>query len=42
MRRYWADMAMFDPRAYPLHAALGFVLVPPDEASQEQRAENLR
>jgi hypothetical protein len=24
-------MAMFDPRAHPLHAALGFALVPPDE-----------
>ena len=31
MRRHVADMAMFDPRAHPLHAALGFVLVPPDE-----------
>jgi hypothetical protein len=31
VRRHLADMAMFDPRAHPLHAALGFVLVPPDE-----------
>src|SRR5215468_3712251 len=29
--RYVADMAMFDLRAHPLHAARGFVLVPPDE-----------
>ena len=31
MRRHVADMAMFDLRAHPLHAALGVVLVPPDE-----------
>jgi hypothetical protein len=31
VRRHVADMAMFDLRAHPLHAARGFVLVPPDE-----------
>jgi hypothetical protein len=32
-------MAMFDPRAYPLHAALGFVLVPPDERGCQKPVE---
>jgi hypothetical protein len=30
VRRHWTDMALVDPRAHPLHAALGFALIPPD------------